>query len=163
MGKLFDSQNSFRCIDKLQNLVNNYNNTIHTTITMKPIDAFKPENYDLLINNCYNNFPIEINSIKYEVGDVVRIPIYLSAFTKKITGKWTRELCKISKINDTKPTTYNIVDLNNEPIEGSFYAEELQKINKSVLNESFKIEKIVKKSKGNSLVKYLGYPDSLNE
>ena len=31
------------------------------------------------------------------------IPIYLSAFTKGITGKWTRELFKISKINDTKP------------------------------------------------------------
>ena len=58
MGKLFDSQNSFRYIDKLQNLVNNYNNTIHTTIKMKPIDAIKPENYDLLINNYYNNFPI---------------------------------------------------------------------------------------------------------
>ena len=79
--------------------------------------------------------------MKYEVGDVVRIPIYLSAFTKEITGKWTRELFKISKINDTKPTTYNIVDLNNEPIEGTFYAEELQKIDKSVLNEPFKIEK----------------------
>ena len=86
----------------------------------------RPENCDLLINNYCKNFPNKINSIKYEVGDVVRIPIYLSAFTKEITGKWTRELFKISKINDTKPITYNIVDLNNKPIEGTFYAEELQ-------------------------------------
>ena len=52
---------------------------------MKPLDAIKPENYNLLINNYYINFPIEINSIKYEVRDVVRIPIHLSAFTKEIT------------------------------------------------------------------------------
>ena len=164
MGKLFDSQNSFRYIDRLQDLVNNYNNTIHTTIKMKPIDAIKPENYDLLINNYYENYENKINEkIKFEVGDVVRIPIYLSTFTKEITSKWTRELFKISKINDTKPITYNIVDLNNESIEGIFYAEELQKIDKSVLDEPFKIEKIIKKSKGKSLVKYLGYPDSFNE
>ena len=105
IGKLFDFQNSFRYIDKLQNLLNNYNSTIQTIIKIKLLDAIKPENYDLLINNYYNNFRIEINSIKYKVGDVVRIPIYLSAFTKEITGKWTRELFNISKINDTKPIT----------------------------------------------------------
>ena len=100
MGKLFDSQNSFRYIDRLQDLVNNYNNTIHTTIKMKPIDAVKPENYDLLINNYYENYENKINNkIKFEVGDVVRIPIYFSAFTKEITVQWTRELFKISKLN----------------------------------------------------------------
>ena len=41
---MFDVQNNFRYIDKLQDLVNNYNNTIHKTIKMKPIDAIKPEN-----------------------------------------------------------------------------------------------------------------------
>ena len=112
MGELFESQNSFKYIDRLQDLVNNYNNTIHTIIKMKPIDAIKPENYDLLINNYYENYENKIINKIFEVGDVVRIPIYLSAFTKEITGKWTRELFKISKINETKPITYNIVDLN---------------------------------------------------
>ena len=163
MGKLFDAQNNFRYIDKLQDLVDNYNNTVHNTIKMKPIDAIKPENYNLLINNYYKNFPYKTNKITFEVGDVVRIPIYLSIFTKEMTGKWTRELFKISKINNTVPITYNIVDLNNEPIEGTYYAAELQKIDKSVLNEPFKIEKIIKSSKGKSLVKYLGYPESFNE
>jgi hypothetical protein len=162
MGKLIDAQNSFRYIDKLQDLVDNYNNTIHSTIKLKPVDAVKPENYDLLINNYYKNSPTN-NKIIFEVGDIVKIPIYLSAFTKEMTGKWTRELFKISKINNTVPVTYNIADLNNEPIKGTFYAEELQKIDKSVLDEPFKIEKVLKTSKGKSLVKYLGYPDSFNQ
>ena len=87
MGKLFDSQNIFRYIDKLDDLVKNYNNTVHTTIKMKPVDAIKSENYDLLINNYYENYENKINNKLFEVGDVVRIPIYLSAFTKEITGK----------------------------------------------------------------------------
>ena len=36
-------------------------------------------------------------------------------------------------------------------------------MSKSVLIEPFKLEKIVKKSKGKSLVKYLDYPDSFTE
>ena len=35
MGKLFDSQNSFRDKDKLDALVKNYNNAVHGTIKMK--------------------------------------------------------------------------------------------------------------------------------
>lgn len=163
MGKLFDSQNSFRYIDKLQDLVNNYNNTVHSSIHMKPTDAIKPENYDLLINNYYKIFPNKTSSIKFEVGDLVKIPIYLSTFTKEMTGKWTKELFKISKINDTVPITYNIIDLNDEPIRGTFYTQELQKIDKSILEEPFKIEKVIKTSKGKSLVKYLGYPDTFNQ
>ena len=163
MGKLFDAQNSFRYIDKLQDLVDNYNNTIHSTIKMKPIDAIKPENYNILIDNYYKNFSNKNNNIKFEIGDIVKIPIYLSTFTKEMTGKWTRELFKISKINNTIPVTYNLVDLKDEPIEGTFYTEELQKIDKSVLDEPLKIEKVIKTSKGKSLVKYLGYPDSFNE
>jgi hypothetical protein len=162
LGKLFDAQNSFRYVGKLDDLVNNYNNTVHSTIKMKPVDAIKPENYGKLMNNYYAGFPYKTN-VKFEVGDIVKIPIYLSTFTKEITGKWTRELFKISKVNDTVPVTYNLVDLNDESIEGTFYSEELQKIDKSVLDEPFKIEKVIKKSKGKSLVKYLGYPDSFNE
>jgi hypothetical protein len=165
MGKLFDAQNSFRYVDKLQDLVNNYNNTVHSTIKMKPVDAIKPENYDKLMTNYYasSTGPNSALKVKFEVGDIVKIPIYLSTFTKEMTGKWTRELFKVSKVNDTVPVTYNLVDLNNEPIEGTFYTEELQKIDKSVLDEPFKIEKVIRKSKGKSLVKYLGYPDSFNQ
>jgi hypothetical protein len=167
MGKLFDAQNSFRYVDKLEDLVNNYNNTVHSTIKMKPVDAIKPENYDKLMTNYYASGTSSTGpnktKIKFEVGDIVKIPIYLSTFTKEMTGKWTRELFKVPKVNDTVPVTYNLIDLNNEPIEGTFYAEELQKIDKSVLDEPFKIEKVIKKSKGKSLVKYLGYPDSFNQ
>jgi hypothetical protein len=162
MGKLFDAQSSFRYVDKLQDLIKNYNTTVHSTIKMKPSEAIKPDNYAMLISNYYAKFPYN-NKNTFEIGDIVKIPKYLSTFTKEMTGKWTRELFKITKINATVPVTYNLSDLKDEPIEGTFYAEELQKIDKSVLDEPFKIEKVIKTSKGKSLVKYLGYPDSFNE
>ena len=163
MGQLFNSQNSFKYVDKIQDLVKNYNNTIDTTIKMKPIDAIKPENYDLLINNYYENYENKINNTKFEVDDVFKISIYLLSMIKEIMVIWTRELFTISNTIDTKLTTYNIFDLNNEPKEGTFYAEELQKIDKTVLGEPFKIDKNIKKSKGKSLVKYIGHPDSFNQ
>jgi len=163
MGKFIDAQNSVRYIDSLDDLVKNYNNTVHSTIKMTPVDARKPENYNTLLDNYYNYNKVTKSKIKFQIGDIVKIPIYLTAFTKEMVGKWTRELFKVSKINKTMPVTYNLVDLNDEPIEGTFYNEELQKVDKSVLEEPFKIEKVVKINKNKALVKYLGYPDSFNE
>ena len=51
---------------------------------MKPIDAIKPENYDLLINNYYKNYSIEINSIKYEVGMLSEYQFIYQHLRKKL-------------------------------------------------------------------------------
>ena len=51
---------------------------------MKPIDAIKPENYDLLINNYYENYENKINNnIKFKVGDVVRNSYLFICFYKR--------------------------------------------------------------------------------
>ena len=56
-------------IDKLDDIVNEYNNTYHTTIKMKPIDVK---------DNTYINTSKEINykDAKFKVGDHVRISKY---------------------------------------------------------------------------------------
>ena len=52
----------------------------------------------------------------------------------------------VSKIKDTVLSTYEISDLNGEPITGSFYEKELQKTSQ----EKFRIEKVLKR-KGDKL------------
>ena len=64
----------------------------------------------------------------------------------------------ISTVQNTTPVTYKIIDYNNEEIEGTFYEQELQKSTQEV----FRIEKVIKKGKNKSLVKWLGYPDKFN-
>ena len=65
---------------------------------------------------------------------------------------------KISKIQLTIPPTFKITDCNGEEIQGSFYEQELQKTSQDV----FRIEKVLRRKGDISLVKWMGYPKSLN-
>ena len=64
---------------------------------------------------------------RFKVGDTVRISKFKNIFAKGYTPNWSKEIFIVDKINDTVPYTYNIKDLNEEEIIGSFYDRELQK------------------------------------
>ena len=110
-------------IDKLDDIVNEYNNTYHTSIKMKPIDVK---------DNTYINTDKEINNKdpKFKVGDPVRISKYKNIFAKGYTPNWSEEVFVIKKVKNTVPWTYVINDLNGEEITGTFYEKKIAK-NKS--------------------------------
>ena len=64
---------------------------------------------------------------RFKVGDRVRISKFKNIFDIGYTSNWSREIFIVNKINDTVPYTYNIKDLNDEEIIGSFYDRVLQK------------------------------------
>ena len=138
-------------IDKLDDIVDKYNNTYHTTIKMKPIDVK---------DNTYTNTDKEINDkgLKFKVGDLVRISKYKNIFTKGYTPNWSEEVFIIKKVKNTVPWTYVINDLNGEEINGTFYEKELQKTNQ----EEFRIEKVIKRKGDEIYVKWKGYDNSFN-
>ena len=109
-------------INKLDDIVNEYNNTYHETIKMKPIDVR---------DNTYIDFEKEVNDKdpKFEIDDHVRIFKYRNIFAKGFTPNWSEDVFVISKIKNTDPWTYVINDLNSEEIIGTFYEKELQKTN----------------------------------
>ena len=138
-------------IDKLDDIVDEYNITYHTTIKMKPIDV-KHNTYIDLGKEVNDNDP------KFKVGDHVRISKYKNIFSKGYTSNWSEELFVIIKVKNTVPWTYVINNLNGEEITGTFYEKELQITNQ----EEFRIEKVIKR-KGNKLyVKWKGYDHSFN-
>ena len=108
-------------IDKLDDIVNEYNNTHHRAIKMKPIDVK---------NNTYINIDKELNDNdpKFKVGDHARISKYKNIFAKGYTPNWSEEIFIIKEIKSAVPWTYVINDLNGEEISGTFYEKELQKI-----------------------------------
>ena len=58
---------------------------------------------------------------KFKVGDNVRISKYKNIFAKGYVPNWLEEIFVNKKVKNTVPWTYDINDLNNEEIIGSFY------------------------------------------
>ena len=106
--------------DVLDDVVNKYNNTKHSTIKMKPINV-KNNNKRVYIDE-HNE-----KDSRYKVGDRVRISKLKNIFAKGYTPNWSKEIFIADKINDTVPYTCNLKDLTDEEIIGCFYDRELQK------------------------------------
>ena len=106
--------------DVLDDVFNKYNNTKHSTIKMKPIDV--GDNNKRVYIDEHNE-----KDSRFKVGDRVRISRYKNIFAKGYSPNWSSEIFIVDKVNDTVPYTYNLKDLNDEEIIGSFYDKELQK------------------------------------
>ena len=73
---------------------------------------------------------------KFKVCDFVRINKTKRTFDKGFLPKWTQELFQILAVNKTQTTiTYNINDLEGEVVKGTFYAHELQRVEKGQIYE----------------------------
>ena len=78
-------------INKLDDIVNEYDNAYHTRIKMKPID---------IKNNTYINTSKKINykDPKFKVGDRVRISKYKNIFAKGYMPNWNEEVLVIKNV-----------------------------------------------------------------
>ena len=78
-------------IDKLNDIVNEYNNTYHRTIKMKPIDVK---------DNTYINIGKDVNNKgpKLKLGDRVIISKYKKIFAKGYTPSWSEKFFVIKKV-----------------------------------------------------------------
>ena len=157
MFKYFTANNTKKYIDVLDDFVERYK-TRHSSIKMTPVEASKKENEVRVYRNLYPGLTRLPMRAKFKTGYKVRIQKKKGLFEKGFTPNWTEEVFTVSKIQRTNPVTYKITDLNDEEIQGTFYEQELQKTSQEV----YRIEKIVKKDKTKSLVKWKGYPESFN-
>ena len=159
MWKYFTDNNTYNYMSILPDLLEDYNNTVHSSIKMSPIDASKKKNELTVWRNLYpDRFKTNRLTPKFSVGDLVRITKKKKVFEKGYTTRWRKETFKIKEIRDTNPIIYKIKDLKGEEIEGTFYEPELQKTE----HQLYKIEKVLEKANGKSLVKWEGYSDKFN-
>ena len=159
MFKYFTDYNTNKYIDVLPDLVEDYNNTVHSSTKLTPTDASKEENELKVWRNLYpDRYKTSRLNPKFSVGDEVRITKKKKVFEKGYTTRWTEEIFTIKEIRETNPITYKLEDLQGEEIKGTFYEPELQKTEQQI----YRIEKIIKKEKGRSFVKWKGYSDKFN-
>ena len=111
-------------IDQLDDIVNKYNNTYHSTIKMKPIDVKW---------NTYIDFSKEIDNEdpKFKICDILRISKYKNIFAKGYIPNWSEEVFVIEKVKKAVPWTYLINDLKGEEIVATFYGNKLKKKKKN--------------------------------
>lgn len=159
MWKEFSFNGNYKWINILPEIVSKYNNKKHNTINMKPINVNKKNELSLL-NSVYNNIKIvEKLTPKFKVGDHVRISKNRAEFQKGYTPNWSNEIFTISKIKLTNPITFILVDQANQPIQGGFYTQELQK---AKYPNIYLVEKVLKRKGGMVYVKWLGFDSSHN-
>ena len=162
MWKMFTANNNTVYWDKIDKLVDDYNNTIHSSMKMTPKEASKKENEEKVFVNLYGDLIYwKPKKPKFTIGDKVRISKYKRRiFDKGYTPNWTEEVFIVDKILPTKPVTYEIIDSIGEEIKGSFSEKELQKAKQ----QTFKIEKVLRRDnkKKKALAKWKGYSDKFN-
>ena len=138
-------------IDKLDDIVNKYNNRYRSTIKMKPVDVK---------SNAYFNSRKEINNKdpKFKTDGTDRISKYKSSLAKGYTPNWSEEVLIIKKVKNTVPWTYVVKDLNEKEVVGTFYEKEFQKINQ----KEFRIGRVIKRKYDKLYVEWKGYNNSFN-
>lgn len=137
MWRMFTLNHNHKYYKDLPKLIESYNNSFHRSIKTKPILVNKNNELDIwhtLYDYDYENDIVERdkNKLKLKVGDIVRISELKKGFAKGYTQNWTNEIFIVYKLYNQNPIIYRIRDLQGEDIEGNFYLQELQKIDKEV-------------------------------
>ena len=161
--RYFTHNRTDRYIDVLDKLVESYNKTYHRSIGMPPNEV-NDDNEVKIWHRLYGGLQLTNYNFKFSVGDHVRIQEHRATFRKGYEGAWTEEIFKIVKRLPRHPPVYRIVDYDNEPITGTFYENELQKV--KMLDDIFIVDKVLKQRRRNGKTEYfvswLGYPKKFN-
>ncbi len=159
MFKILTEKQSHKWIDILDEVVNTYNNNIHSSIYTTPNKAYaQPKN---IIDDDLGIY--EVKKPQFKTGDYVRVSRLKGNFEKGYDENFTRECYQIVEVDKGYPILYKLNDLMREPIEGSFYEQELQKTD---LHDFALVESVLnsrtKNKKKEMFVKWAGYPAKFN-
>ena len=164
LWRYFTMTSKQKWTQSLQDIVHSYNHSVHRTLGRKPADV-SASNVSAIRETVFQKRPQSQEKSNIKVGDKVRISKVKSVFAKGYLPNWTEEIFTVESINrKTSPISYKLKDYQGEVIDGSFYREEIELVIHD--DEEYIVEKVIRTQKrGNEkwcLVKWLGYPSSMN-
>ena len=138
-------------IDKLDDIVNKYNNTYHSTIKMKSVDVK---------SNTYIDSSKEINDKdpKFKISDFVRISKYKNIFANVFTLNCSEEVFVIKKVKKLCQGHMLLMIF----MEKNFFERFTKKNCKKTNQKEFRIEKVIKRKDDKLCVKWKGHNNSFN-
>ena len=153
-------------VDLLPALLPTYNSTHHSAIGMAPHTvnwAVAEQVWERLYSPQRPRRVAGLGSLQLASGDQVRMSTTHRQFAKGYKGHWSKDIFRLEAVRDTSPVTYVVADAGGEPIEGTFYGPELQKVTPP---DYFDVESILDTRRWGKvteyLVKWAGYPASFN-
>ena len=163
LWKYFTANGTHKYIDILQPLIDKYNTTKHRSIGFTPSDARKPVNEQQVFKNLYfKKVQQNLKTPNYGIGDQVRLAIQKDKFEKAYVINWSDRVYTVKEVKKTIPPTYTVQDERGFQHKGTFYEQELQKVE----DQRYRIQKVLKykteKGKRYGLVKWIGYDSSYN-
>ena len=78
-------------------------------------------------------------------------------FKKEYLPGWTEEVFLVTKVRRLPIPSYKVSEWDGTPIKGTFYEQDLQKVQADD-DSLFRVEKILKRKKGQVLVRWKGWP-----
>ena len=166
--KYFYEHQTYKYIDILQDLIQSYNNTVHSVIGMRPSEV-NTDNALQVYTKVYlpiaNELELGKPKYKFQIGDAVRISYERKPFSRAYKESFTEEIFLIRGRIPSKPHRYLLKDIRGSEIQGSFYQNELQKVRYDAETE-YKISKILGYKTINGVkhahVSWYGWPDIHN-
>ena len=120
--------NSLWYVDVLQDIVDSYNNMYHRSIGCTPA-AVSLLNVGHVRKKLYGKIErSKPKRFKFKVGDHVRLSLRKRLFMKGYKVNWTEEIFPIVNRIPRTPVVYEVRDLLERPIQGTFYEKEIQKV-----------------------------------
>ena len=166
MYRYFQRNQTYRYLEVLQSLVQNYNRRPHSSLpdNLSP-SAITSKNEALIWKRMYVDTATAAGKrkFKFQVGDLVRLTHLKHVFQRDFQEKWTQEIFIVTSRNIREGVpVYTVQDWAKEPVEGAWYESELQKVRKDK-DVLWKVEKILRRrtrqGQKEVLIKWIGWPD----
>ena len=161
--------NTHSWVDILQDITSGYNRSYHSAIKMAPaaVDhTHVPALWKLQYFDQKSLSRAKPHGYAFEVGNTVRLSHVRHAFKRDFDEWWTCEFFVITERRMVQGIPcYWVKDYENEALTGSFFENELQKVDVTE-DTSYKIERIIQRRRRNGkrqmLVKWLGWASKFN-
>ena len=167
MWKYFTHHCTLRYVDIIPNLVHCYNHAYHRSIKCAPVSVTL-KNKPQVSENLYGKSSSKKVKPKFKEGNFVRINKTKRTFDKGYLPNWTQKLFQILVVVKTRTLiTYKIKYLDDEVVKGTFYAHELQRVEKDQIYEidyvlDHRKRKVGKKWVKEIKVHWKGYPSKFD-
>jgi hypothetical protein len=164
LSRYMTHNNTFTWLPALEKVTASYNASIHRSLGMAPKDVTAANAPKLWKRQHQRTNPP--STYAFEVGDAVRLSHVRHVFKREYSEHWTREVFFITdRMMKQNIPCYKVKDIDNEPVSGIFYQNELQKTDYQE-DTIYKIENIVsrrtRRGRREVLVKWLGWDKKHN-